>query len=183
MKLLLENWRQYLTEQTEVWGHHISPEEKVFVSDKPYTSFRNVRQETPAHSMIKPKGLWYSCGDSWAEFSKQTWDQVRGNHLYGLELGDSVLQISTEEELDQFIDRFLTPGQFGKVLDWKKVQDEGYAGVEICPYNWEARQRALNGDPRFEWYYTWDVASGCIWDSKGVKSVKLLAERTNETPT
>jgi hypothetical protein len=183
MKLLLENWRQYLAEQTELWGHHIDPEEKVFVSDRPYTSFRNVQQETPIHGMMKPKGLWYACGDSWTEFSKGAWDRVEGNYLYELELGDNVLQISTKEELDQFIDRFLVPGQFGKVLDWKKVQDEGYAGVEICPYNWTARANSLEGNPRFEWYYPWDVASGCIWDNSGVKDIKLLAERTDETPT
>mgnify|MGYP003135984010 CR=1 FL=1 len=183
MKLLLENWRQYLTEQTELWGYHIDPGEKVFVSDRPYTSFRNVQQETPAYGMMKPKGLWYACGDSWIEWSESELGQIRGDHLYGLELGEGILRISTEEEFSQFIDRFLTPGEFGKILDWKKVQDEGYAGVEICPYNWEARQLALDGNDRYEWYYPWDVASGCIWDSSGVKNVELLAEKTDETPT
>ena len=181
MKLILENWRKYLTEQTEVWGYHIDPQEKTFVSEEPYASFRNVQQETPVHGMMKPEGLWYSCGDSWSEFSKQTWDQVGGNYLYGLELGDDVLQVSTEEELEQFIDRFLVSGRFGGVLDWKKIQDEGYAGVEICPYNQEAREFALDGNDRYEWYYPWDVASGCIWHARGVKNVELVAERTDET--
>jgi len=177
MKLLFENWRQYLlTEQSEFLGHHMQPEEKLFISKEPYTEFRNVAQQTPQSFSKKPQGLWYSCGDDWVDWAKYEmphWIE-ESNYLYEVVLGDDVLRITNADEFDWLQENFLRPGRFGdEVMDWKAIQDAGYSGIEICPYQSHARMSA-------DWYYGWDVASGCIWDSRGIVEVKLLAERSKE---
>ena len=56
----------------------------------------------------------------------------------------------------------------GESIDWKKVASK-YDGIEINPYQFEARYQYL-------WYYGWDVASGCIWNLKSVK-LNLLTDK------
>lgn len=48
-------------------------------------------------------------------------------------------------------------------IDWKKVAEK-YQGIIIAPYDWHLRL-----DSRTEWYYSWDCASGCIWDAEAVE--------------
>ena len=182
MKLLLENWRKYLLkEQSELWNYKIQPEQKIFVSSKPYSSFRNVQQEKPVHAMSKPQGLWYGCGDSWLDWAKGEMPHMieKTNYLYEVRLGEEILQISNDNEFSDFQSFYGFTSQFHQTaIDWEKIQSEGYHGVEICPY--------LLGKRSEDWYYPWDVASGCIWNSAGISDIILLAERgderVNETP-
>ena len=47
-----------------------------------------------------------------------------------------------------------------------------YDGIEICPYLQQFRMS------NSMWYYTWDVASGCIWDPQVlIGEPKLLWQR------
>jgi len=173
MKLILENWRKYLlTEQSELWGYHLRPEQKVFISKKPYTDFQNVRQEP--HQ--KPAGLWYGCGDGWIEWLRSDMPQwlEESTYLYEIKLGSDVLQISNNKEFQNLEDKFKARDRFGReVIDWDLVQEAGHSGIEICPYNYDRRMTS-------DWYYGWDVGSGCIWDSRGITEITLLAERSEE---
>ena len=177
MKLLFENWRQYfLKEQAELFGYHISPTQKIFISDEPYAGFREVPQEKPRHAAIKPKGLWYACGDSWIEWVRREMPHwlERANYLYEVKLGEEIIQISNDDEFGNFHAEFgFTPQDAydprSRAINWKEIQEQDYNGVEICPYLWERRQE--------DWYYGWDVASGCIWNSAGISDIVLLAEK------
>ena len=60
--------------------------------------------------------------------------------------------------------------RFDKMIDWPRVASD-YAGIEICPYLSSKRM-----DEDSFWYYGWDVASGCVWDSKGITD---LVEKGN----
>ena len=55
-------------------------------------------------------------------------------------------------------------------INWKKVQNDGFNGIEICPYLFDKRMDA-------QWYYGWDVASGCIWNKSGIADVSLIAQK------
>jgi hypothetical protein len=57
------------------------------------------------------------------------------------------------------------------VINWMKVSKVA-DGVEICPV-----QPSLRDDPKIEWYYNWDVASGCIWRPSGLMELVLVAQR------
>jgi len=50
-------------------------------------------------------------------------------------------------------------------IDWKKVAKE-YNGIEIWPYQWKCGH-----DPKCFWYYSWDCASGCIWNARIIEKV------------
>tara|TARA_Y100000310_G_scaffold74466_1_gene70694 strand:- start:3247 stop:3795 length:549 start_codon:yes stop_codon:yes gene_type:complete len=182
MKLLLENWRKYLlTEQTTFWDYKIRPDQKIFLSSEPWTTFRPASQVKPEYAQQKPTGLWYGCGDSWIEWVKGEMPKKleEANYLYEVKLGGKILQISNDPEFGNFEANFGLPSRGGVAINWKKVQKQGYNGVEICPYNWERRMES-------DWYYPWDVASGCIWNPSGVSDIVLLAEKgesNNETPT
>ena len=179
MKLLFENWRKFLIkEQSELWGHHITPEQKVFISKTPYTEFRNVQQKKPPHPMVKPQGLWYGCGDAWVEWVRSEspeWLEA-SNYLYEVKTDGKVLKISNDEEFEELEAEFGIQSPFGRLIDWELIQKEGYGGIEICPYNMQRRMKS-------DWYYGWDVASGCIWDSSSIQDVVLLAEKEGSYET
>ena len=183
MKLLLKNWRKYLlTEQTTFWDYNIRPDQKVFLSSEPWTTFKPTLQVKPDYAGQKPKGLWYGCGDSWIEWVKQEMPKnlEKANYLYEVKLGEEIIQISSDDEFDNFQSEFGFPlGKRGPAINWKEIQEQEYNGIEICPHNWERREE-------LDWYYPWDVASGCIWNLSGVSDIVLLAEKgesNSETST
>ena len=123
----------------------------------------------------KPNGLWYECQDgsseTWKEFC--TLGMSKGyqyDSTYNVMLNDyEILFIPDEHHFEKFykmysVDHPSGP-KFDKMIDWPKVA-EHYAGIEICPYLSNKRM----DDDSF-WYYGWDVASGCVWDSSGVKEI------------
>ena len=179
MKLIMENWKRYLKEETSLFGHTIQSSQKVFVSGGKFTKFKTTQQTTG----MKPNGLWYSCGDDWIRWLRSEMPHWldNSNYLYELSTTNKIKHIRTPKEFIEFEKEYADSGPFSFMdramhINWKKVQGDGFAGIEICPYQRQFRRDSL-------WYYPWDVASGCIWDAKGVKDVKLLGERTNETNT
>ena len=179
MKLLFENWRKFvIKEQSELWGHHITPEQKVFISKTPYTEFRNVQQKKPPHPMVKPQGLWYGCGDAWVEWVRSEMPDwlEESSYLYEVKTDGKVLKISDDAGFEELEAGFGIQSPFGRLIDWELIQKEGYGGIEICPYNWQRRMSS-------NWYYGWDVASGCIWDSSSIQDVVLLAEKEGSHET
>jgi hypothetical protein len=61
-------------------------------------------------------------------------------------------------------------------INWKEVQDK-YDGIIITPYQWSCRLM----NPTTSWYYGWDCASGCIWNTKCIE-IELDTEYTHELP-
>jgi hypothetical protein len=174
MKLLMENWRKYLTEGKELFGYEIQDNEKVFVSPE---AFEGVRPVTQKPSGFKPTGLWYSCGDEWVDWLESempSWLN-RVNYLYRIEVNqERILTLRNPKDFEFIKDNFKSDDGFG--VNWKKIQDEGYAGIEICPWQSSIKWDFLN----YAWYGGWDVASGCIWDPAGIKGFKLIAQREGE---
>lgn len=69
-----------------------------------------------------------------------------------------VLLISTEDELLAFTSEFRSNFPSTSFIDWVAVAAR-YRGIVIAPYQWSLRL-----DRRCGWYYSWDVASACVWD-------------------
>lgn len=62
-------------------------------------------------------------------------------------------------------------------IKWADVA-EVYNGILINPYIWEARY-----NDRTMWYYSWDIASACIWNMNSVnliRSIKVDREKFTE---
>ena len=123
---------------------------------------------------MKPSGFWYGFGSEWIDWTRSEMIDWVGKYIYSVDIGNTnVLQIKTHMELMQF-SREYSQGLMskvyreGEVIDWKKVASK-YDGIEINPYQFEARYQYL-------WYYGWDVASGCVWNLSKVK-LKLLTDK------
>lgn len=111
---------------------------------------------------MKPHGLWYSVGAEWWDWLQYEWPTAWGNwqHVHEIEVDESrLLRIASGRDIEAFGARYAGRGRRGDNIDWRKVEQAGYAGIEIAPYLHDYRM-----DPDFSWYYGWDVASGCIWD-------------------
>jgi hypothetical protein len=128
----------------------------------------------------KPNGLWYECQDgsseTWEEFCEAGLSAGYGKYdgTYNVVLNDyEILFILDEFDFKKFNKMYSVnhpsdpDGSKGldKVIDWPTVTSH-YAGIEICPYRADKR----NDDDAF-WYYGWDVASGCVWNTSGVKEL------------
>ena len=59
--------------------------------------------------------------------------------------------------------------KYGKIehstIDWTKVSKD-FSGIEFAPYHHSLRMK-------YDWYYSLDIASGCIWDTSVLKNIIL----------
>lgn len=123
---------------------------------------RSYEQDEP-NTFGKPRGFWVSVeGEydwpSWCRAEEFGLDRlsyrspvsISGNILY---VGPDEMT-AFEQEFSVLLRRFITFED--RAIDWRKVADR-YDGIIIAPYSWEHRLDA-------RWYYTWDCASGCIWN-------------------
>lgn len=129
----------------------------------------------------KPRGLWVTIpGDddwpTWCAAENFGADRLTHVHEVVLVADANVLELTTPDALDEFsrdygVDVPWGPGYYDLCIDWVRVARE-FAGIIIAPYQWGQRM-SLN------WYYGWDVASGCIWDLTAIESVTLVSERVS----
>lgn len=136
--------------------------DRIVYSPKPINSFRNARQRID----YKPAGLWYECNKAWKEFVQREGFGHGYRHKYLLEVNlNRMCVIRTVKELLDFQSKYGVkprPNMQMKI-DWVAVSKD-YDGIEICPYQSKLRLE-------IDWYYPWDVASGCVWGSGAFKSL------------
>jgi hypothetical protein len=78
----------------------------------------------------------------------------------------NLLRITNFDELTAFDKEYCTSTERYRNPDWVRLAKE-YDGIEIAPYIYKGRYEIF-------WYHGWDVASGCIWNPKGLKIKKLM---------
>lgn len=126
-------------------------------------------------SAMKPSGLWWSCGFHWAEWClSEEFHRENLRHVYRLEIDeDRLLKIGSVKQLKKFDGRYGCgrhgPNPRNYDVDWITV-GRRYDAIEINPYQWEMRHSDAF------WYYSWDVASGCLWRERCLESVEYLGE-------
>ncbi len=119
----------------------------------------------------KPVGLWVSVEGkddwpSWCQGEEFRLDQLAYRTPMTIKDGASVLFINPGT-LRRFDTDFGVSWRWGensqwtaRGIDWRAVA-ERYDGIIIAPYSWHHRLE-------MSWYYTWDCASGCIWNLDAV---------------
>lgn len=124
------------------------------------------QESRPDH---KPRGLWVSVGEAWAEWclaeSYCTSQLTVLNHV--TLAGDAkILRLKTGYDLDRFTGEYGAPMYAGgePYIEWSKVAEK-YDGIIIAPYIWSRRHD-------LSWYYSWDVASGCVWNADAIASIE-----------
>jgi len=133
---------------------------------------------------FKPRGLWWGVDMAWLEWMETGWPDRYEMDLTGptwlfevvLPAQTKLLSLQSPNDLDAFTHKYGCgdPDQIFCEIDWPSVAQQ-YDGIEIDPYQW-CRRLELG------WYYSWDCASGCIWNTDGVQLVDrtdLLTERRN----
>jgi hypothetical protein len=148
-------------------------------SNKPL-GLLEVRQQFQ-HPDFKPRGLWVSCEgpDDWPTWCRNEEfcpDRLEVVHEVTLRPEAKVLTLDSFDALIDFNDEFKDRGPSISSLHtirWDKVA-RLYDGILIAPYQWQARW-----EHETLWYYTWDCASGCIWNPAAIQSVTVLT--TEET--
>ena len=132
------------------------------MSSNPIEEIRDVPISEQPESGHKPKGFWYDCNNEWSEWVEYYQPDWKGDHIYQIQLDHSKMKVITNrEELNAFSEKYRSANG---LIDWRRVARD-YSGIEICPYIGSARMSV-------KWYYDWDVASGCIWNKKAIKSIK-----------
>ena len=152
--------------------HPLRGSERYFFSKIEFTGFQKDSRRQVS-SGLKPAGLWYACGGAWLDWiqnEQPDWAQ-HWKYLYRLTLGRDILFLRTKEETREFSLRYPNPynpqsDDRDRTIDWAAVSDD-YAGIEVCPYHYDLKWRLF-------WYRAWDVASGCIWDPRGLGDVELI---------
>ena len=120
---------------------------------------------------FKPRGLWFSCEggreDGWADWCVserfRTEDLVCATEVF-LRPDARTLHMSTHAEILEFTSEYATCRHriHLREIDWSRVAKD-WQVVMITPYVWSARM-----DMRCWWYYSWDVASGCVIDPAAI---------------
>lgn len=128
----------------------------------------------------KPEGLWVSVdgADDWPAWCREesfAVHRLQVAHRVVLEPGANVLHLDDLPGLHAFTARFAEQDDFTRrfprrakdpakwPINWARVADV-FDGVIVAPYQRRAR-------PRYDWYYGWDCASGCIWNLDAVAGV------------
>lgn len=150
----------------------------------------------------KPNGFWYGFGTSWLKWCSSEQPDWIGGKLYLIGVDNlNILNINNEKELLNFTIEYGIDMQLNRIvkgspeeiyfksvtsvkkqnrnfnrrreinprnvsIDWKKVANE-YDGIEINPMIYKLRLMGLS------WYYTWDVAGGCIWKPRNATLTKI----------
>jgi hypothetical protein len=121
----------------------------------------------------KPAGSWYSLGEYWAKWMRSEQPDWFASYdkIYMLDLDYSkILRINNGQKMKDFQNKYgeqpyKSYNDFTMMIDWKKVAED-YGGIEIIPMVWQNSR---------DWYRTWDIPSGCIWDSSAIKNYKEIA--------
>lgn len=157
----------------------------IHYSGQPLTQIRSTQQEVKSNrgsTFWKPKGLWVSVEgeDDWKEWCKSeqfSLDRLAYATQIILAPDANILRLTTPQELRTFSAQYgFNPwpdislrSMYG--IHWNAVAAK-HQGIIIAPYLWSCR---LDND--VFWYYSWDCASGCIWDAAAIaKLVPLEAE-------
>ena len=137
----------------------------------------------PQDRLFKPHGVWYSDGqqDNWLNWCcGEDCQHFLRRYLYRLELDrTSMLVLKTEQDLKDFTQQYGTHElgwEFVREINWPQVQQR-FTGIEIMPYQWNSRL-----EPATSWYYSWDCASGCVWQPEAVLACWRVGENTQVEP-
>ena len=149
----------------------IKPSDRLNMSDNVEL---DLNKKYKQREWFKPDGLWYGFGDNWLKFVRIEMPEREGDYLFKLDIDEtSILKIKNLKELIVFtVDYGINERSersdidFVFQINWPKVAKE-YKGIEIDKINPGERMT-------LQWYRTWDIASGCIWDTSAIKNVVNL---------
>ena len=108
-------------------------------------------------------------GLSWIDWVRDEMPQLEHDNVFKIDINeDKMLLIKNIEQLSAFDKEYGFSKYIHRVINWSKVASK-YGGIEISPYIYEGRMK-------YDWYYTWDVASGCIWEDGVITNIEKIGD-------
>jgi len=161
------------------------PKRNKITNDKVIKLTKGIRQK----KCWKPNGIWYSCGNSWYNFIKDDETDRLHKYIHTIRLknnkkttyqnkdSNKLLIIKDINDFDSFFNEYkvFSDKLNYYLIDWVKVKKD-YGGIEICPYLHNRRSTKRST----KWYYSWDVASGCIWNDDIISSTNIVYEKNKD---
>lgn len=148
----------------------------VHYSSRVVTKVRSSRQNNLLG--FKPDGFWLSVDNfepnwrTWCEGEDFNVRNLKIPHEVRLREDAKILWLRTAENIDELNAAYQVPYEPDRDIsrrvyrmDWKRLA-ENCQGIIIAPYQWSRRYCK-----DFSWYYSWDCASGCIWDARAIESI------------
>jgi hypothetical protein len=136
----------------------------------------------------KPLGLWYATDWEWLEWVRSEQPDWERPHHFDIEIDPAkVLILARPKDIIRFTDEYGVIRDYGYTqphgfsrscdhIDWPSVA-RSYSGIEISPY-----QHSLRLDFFAAWYYTWDIASGCIWNPDAILGITKVPDEAIPKP-
>jgi hypothetical protein len=131
---------------------HWSKEGNIILKRKSY-----VQQES-----FKPIGFWFDCNKTWKDWCIHEEFYLKNlQYCYNVILLEThrILHLSSAESIETFTTTYKVPYQSSSYINWQLVATD-YDGIIVNPYFYGGLRW------KYGWYHTWDVPSGCIWDTK-----------------
>ena len=167
-KLLRESLLKEISEEAYELLKTKYNDSRVIMSKEEQITFRDSPNQ---QNRRKPIGLWYGIGSSWVDwirYNQPSWEKDF-IHMVNVDLSKmKVIRNSTQ--LIEFHNEYFIKDEYGtNTIDWSKVAQK-YSGIEIAP-------SIVKYYSELDWYYGWDVSSGCIWNSDAIKDIKKLNDK------
>ena len=147
-------------------------------SAEPLAEVRPVIQDHPPHLSFayKPRGLWLSVEGEWEEWCRGNefgLDRLKIKHAVIVAEPQRMLWLKTPDDILAFQKTFAKSDGITSypAIDWVAVAEQ-HTGLLIAPYQWSCRLSVM-------WYYCWDCASGCIWDTSIIESCAPVDRKGN----
>lgn len=138
----------------------------------------------------KPNGLWVSIEDFEDDQTWESWCIAHDFNINGLKYkykislknDSNFIYLKNDEEILNFTNIYkkvpenpVFDDQSVFHIDWRSLYDL-YDGIFIAPYSWSLRLHPIT-----LWYYGWDCASGCIWNTDKIESFELCENEIAST--
>lgn len=161
----------------------------------PYKYYAFTDYETEPYNIyqygrgFKPLGLWFAVGDEWLQFIINNKYKNNYKYLYEVVVDKSkMIFISDLKDLYQFSQQYgVRDTETSTVYDiaWDRVvKSTKKSGLIIHPnlksiiFKYKTNgYNALLYFKDMEWYLTWDVSSGVIWNKNGFKTFQLIYKK------
>jgi hypothetical protein len=119
----------------------------------------------------KPIGFWISIGSAWNKWCKsEDWGSKGKKFIYRVKISRKakIAWLKTTQDLIDFKRKYQDTTVCYGAIDWEKVYKD-YQGIVILnpkSFSWAYYEDTT-------WCYSWDVPSGCIFDSSVVKIERI----------
>lgn len=155
----------------------------------PYKYYALTEYETQPYNVYqydferhKPLGLWFAGGDEWVKYViDNDFNTTKYRYLYEVVVDkNKMIHINDLKDLYEFSQKYGVRDDYVLGIEWNRVvTSTKKCGLLIQP-NLKSILTNYKGfdDLAYfkdmEWYLTWDVSSGVVWNKKGIKSFKLI---------